>query len=262
MQLETDVDTKPDTSTEGESVYPVDIKGNNLADEKSHSGTIKVQNLPKSEVESQKSLLIASKHWSSIQCFKSKTLSALPQELDTQCSTSQTQLETIEGSRYNCTHDAGRKPNMGIVADKNKQKFLCEICGRSYKYVCHLKEHSKTHTGKRDYKCSLCEKSYFRHRDLEEHEKIHYGTEYYHCNICNKAFVRRSGLNRHKKVHTENALIKCGHCDKYFIQKSHLDEHVLTHLGVKPFKCEDCGTSFVRRRDMRRHFERKHQNMK
>ncbi|KAJ8613338.1 hypothetical protein MRB53_037025 [Persea americana] len=51
-------------------------------------------------------------------------------------------------------------------ADK---KYVCQICGKTYQHMKHLKRHHLRHTGERPYQCSLCKDTFCRSDILKRH---------------------------------------------------------------------------------------------
>ncbi|XP_072015647.1 uncharacterized protein [Amphiura filiformis] len=80
------------------------------------------------------------------------------------------------------------------------RRYSCDICGKTYKYVFHMREHRLTHSGNHPFVCKICNTGFFRQRQLREHQFRHSGSFPYSCDKCNKGFFRPSELRRHRSV--------------------------------------------------------------
>lgn len=99
----------------------------------------------------------------------------------------------------------------------NKKKLhKCEICGKAFKLIGHLKRHVVCHTGEKQYVCEVCE----------------------------RPFADTSTLRKHCRTHTGQKNFKCEICEKTFSQRSHMKTHLLIHTGEKRFECRFCGKTF------------------
>ena len=80
------------------------------------------------------------------------------------------------------------------------RRYSCDICGKTYKYVFHMREHRLTHSGQHPFVCKICNTGFFRQRQLREHQFRHSGSFPYSCEKCTKGFFRPSELRRHQSV--------------------------------------------------------------
>nr|XP_054769583.1 zinc finger protein 574-like [Lytechinus pictus] len=88
---------------------------------------------------------------------------------------------------------------MSIENDQfpGQKRFACDVCGKTYKYGFHMKEHRLTHAAVCPFVCRMCGMGFFRQRQLRDHELRHTGAYPCHCEICGKGFPRTSELKRH-----------------------------------------------------------------
>ncbi|XP_035854955.1 zinc finger protein 37-like isoform X2 [Sander lucioperca] len=82
-----------------------------------------------------------------------------------------------------------------------KKSFICDTCGRDFKYNSYLQRHLRNHTGEKPYSCKSCGKDFRRKHHLEIHMRIHTGEKPYVCKTCRKRFCDGSGLTKHMRTH-------------------------------------------------------------
>ncbi|KAL3989102.1 hypothetical protein ACER0C_013420 [Sarotherodon galilaeus] len=149
--------------------------------------------------------------------------------------------EEFPPSASRCNTDTGRK------------SLQCDICGKSFKKKCQIKEHYKIHTGEKPFTCKTCEKSFAQKSTLLRHMTVHTGERLFSCHICGKTFRQRGNLMIHRRIHTGERPYSCTVCEKTFSQSSHLLGHMRSHRGEKPYLCEDCGDCFSESSSLKLH---------
>lgn len=121
------------------------------------------------------------------------------------------------------------------------RKTQCTVCG---KWLRHLGQHLKIHTGQRDYKCDYqgCEKAFYKKEDLIRHIRVHTDERPYKCAFrnCTKSFKQKSELIDHSNVHTGMLPYECDVCGKQFAYQPVLRGHTKVHDTAK-YDCELCG---------------------
>ncbi|XP_071960397.1 uncharacterized protein [Antedon mediterranea] len=104
-------------------------------------------------------------------------------------------------------------------------RFPCNVCGKTYKYHHHMKEHRQTHATIKPFICKVCDKQFHRHRELRIHQLRHTSLPKYKCAQCSKAYYTLASLKEHQHTHTGH-MICCHLCGKSFGQRSSLATHL------------------------------------
>ncbi|KAM9425640.1 uncharacterized protein KZ484_011591 [Pholidichthys leucotaenia] len=88
-----------------------------------------------------------------------------------------------------------------------KKPFSCETCGHSFKQSSKFKTHIRIHTGEKPFSCESCGRSFTRSDKLKTHVRIHTGEKPYSCQTCGQSFTRCDNLKTHMRIHTVKVLI-------------------------------------------------------
>ena len=190
----------------------------------------------------------------------------------------------IEGKVFECN-----KCNEYKTADKStfidhykqcllhsKNKFKCDICGKSFQILQKLTNHFKfVHNKNPDIKCDICSTTFY----FKSHFVIHNGVVHqlgtYTCEICKKFFAKEINLKFHTlKIHktkdvkfsfteykNNDSTFKCTICDKEFPVKSLLENHEKSKHEYR-YKCQFCEISFSRKDYVTEHTLRVHEESK
>ncbi|XP_068082244.1 zinc finger protein 300 isoform X2 [Anabrus simplex] len=135
-----------------------------------------------------------------------------------------------------------------------KKNTVCDICGRIFSRIYHLKRHRRIHkiqveTPSKEeivFRCDLCGKILSCKSTLRAHQIVHSG-EKLTCHICGKRFSQ-TGLHYHlKHVHGGVKNHTCDICGRGFAVKPAMEDHRRTHTGERPYVCSTCGKSFKTR---------------
>ena len=158
----------------------------------------------------------------------------------------------------NCTNtdDYGlltRAQNKYKSVDDKLYAHKCHVCGKGFKFNCHLVRHTRTHTGERPYRCDTCGKGFTQKGDLGKHIRTHTQEKRFKCAQCDKAFSSKQNLGFHMKIHTGEKPYKCNECGKAFSLNCSLNVHIRIHTGDKPYKCDVCGLSFTQHSTLNTH---------
>ena len=134
-------------------------------------------------------------------------------------------------------------------------------CGKAFGSSTTLKNHSYTHSGKRQFPCTYesCDKTFSQKANRNKHLLTHTGDKPFTCTYedCDKAFAQKITLDRHMRTHTGDKPFPCPYdgCDLAFAQKGHLNNHLRTHTGERPYTCpyEGCDKAFAQKIDLTTH---------
>lgn len=105
-----------------------------------------------------------------------------------------------------CDYSTTRKFSLQRHKDihENKRRFICEICGKTFRNLLNLKDHHAfIHSDQRNFKCQHCPQTFKNKSSLVRHDRKHSNTRPCVCH-CGDTFQRACHLLRHKRlVHNE-----------------------------------------------------------
>ncbi|XP_078099901.1 uncharacterized protein LOC144512827 [Sander vitreus] len=152
-----------------------------------------------------------------------------------------------------------RKPQSGLNSLNNNAVPVSDSCTTVEEYEKrfgtsgHLKQHMRSHTGKRPFSCSVCKRGFIKSGNLQKHMRIHTGEKPFSCSVCNKAFTERGHLVTHMRIHTGEKPFSCSVCKKAFTERGHLKAHMRIHTGERPFSCSVCNKAFIQNGHLQKH---------
>ena len=173
------------------------------------------------------------------------------------------------------------------------QKLLCSVCGRKFKTVSALLNHSKFHKTERaklllktpseSRQCNVCLKVFNSASTQKIHQRSHVDLPFA-CSVCSKRFPSFSGLRVHSRIqHSEymsHVCVNCGetfqlhhvllehikkkhfierqkfacqYCDKVFEQESALQKHSVIHIKNVLYICTQCNKPFQNKQNLMTH---------
>lgn len=144
-----------------------------------------------------------------------------------------------------------------------ERKFMCGLCGKSFKKRIHVRNHIRTHTGERPFQCSDCGKTFSSLANLMRHNLIHSGVRPYRCDVCHRCFSQASNLRQHTLLHSKSEALCCPDCPATFRWASKLAAHrYIKHPGAPaPFLCHHCEAGFLTRTERDRHCLEQHSTL-
>lgn len=147
--------------------------------------------------------------------------------------------------------------------DPNHEKYICDICGKTFRLRVGYYNHRLRHRTDYIYKCKLCPfKGRYSER-LKSHMRTHSGDYKYKCTECPARFLFKGNFNNHVLLKHKEPQYKCENCKKAFHTKLKLQRHhEVDHLGIKSHLCNTCGRAFGYRNAMMKHQRRVHKREK
>lgn len=149
-----------------------------------------------------------------------------------------------------------------MLTHKVQKRFWCNVCGKGFNLLHHLKNHEKTHENKPEFECNICKKCFLTKEKLASHLKRHMNL--LRCSKCSKAFPSDESLASHLLTHNSDNVYVCPTCGEVFEDLPRFNRHQKSHNaedsrsadneGVRVM-CLVCNIHFVGELELREHMK-------
>ncbi|CAH0731666.1 unnamed protein product, partial [Brenthis ino] len=185
--------------------------------------------------------------------------------------------------QYKCSHcNKTFKRQVSLrkhIADvhRSKKRPQCNYCQRTYANKEILKTHmiskhsSEVTSGEipsKKYVCSECGDAFKAPSQLKNHMIKHSVNRNYYCVECNRSFKSNNTLKQHLKIAAPHVNymdlpFQCNHCEKRFSVRRDVDRHMnRVHLNIKPYQCDKCDKAYVNAWSLTEHSRFAHEGYK
>ncbi|XP_037939466.1 transcription factor grauzone-like isoform X1 [Teleopsis dalmanni] len=138
--------------------------------------------------------------------------------------------------------------------------YVCDICGKKYKFKPSFDRHVLEHQGivEPPQQCDICNEWLKNKHSLRLHRFTHMDINT-DCKICGRTCPSRTALLRHVNYsHKLQKNLSCNYCDRTFKQEKNLKEHMAIHTGLQLYSCPHCAKECRSKSNMYVHIKRKH----
>ncbi|EDV41933.1 uncharacterized protein Dana_GF17249 [Drosophila ananassae] len=152
-----------------------------------------------------------------------------------------------------------REQQLERAAKRDRNFFICELCGHFFKDEYLYNDHKEAHECRREVKdffpCSECSLNFKKRTLLRQHRaQCHTDNATFKCFTCGEIFLSKGDKLRHQKAHENERPYPCLECGKVCRSIRELQEHCATHPPPKrKFRCEPCRKDFASRKDLMTH---------
>lgn len=105
-------------------------------------------------------------------------------------------------AKHQENHARTRERQMKRQAVPKELKFLCEVCGKAFKYRKNYEIHVAGHSDAKPCVCETCGKAFRHSFNLKNHMTTHDLVKKFVCEICGMAYRLKTSLKAHLMVHS------------------------------------------------------------
>jgi len=143
--------------------------------------------------------------------------------------------------------------------------FACLTCGLTFNTGSRLRQHQFVrHSAERPFVCDICGKIYRFRKSLSDHVmsahggRLRDGDKRWLCDLCGKSFALSTALRRHTdRIHLNHRPHVCRECGKQCSTAHQLRDHVASKHAAdgdgRPYICSTCGAGFTFNCNLIRH---------
>jgi len=195
-----------------------------------------------------------------------ETALVLGMKLDWQIGYKRIKVEKKDFTDYSQNYIDIRGNNSLKEEEGEEVEFSCEVCGKRYAHIGHLKRHMANTEGE-IFSCTECPQKFHEKRRLSKHVESNHGNgedAWYQCQECPQKLVDIVKLEKHIEIKHGNmdddesvGPFVCQECSEQFEKKNELRIHLRSHI-VKSLACSECDKTFSRRDKLNIHLKNKH----
>lgn len=144
---------------------------------------------------------------------------------------------------------------LGDNSSTTSDKFVCPVCGLTYKTLIVYKRHINKHR-KKEHFCDICQQPYVDEYNLSVHYAKHTSDpKNLVCYVCKRfSTTDPSQLATHIETEHIKELFFCEECDRSFSSKTWFNDHKIFHFkSDKKINCDQCSQSFSSPRSYQYH---------
>jgi KRAB domain-containing zinc finger protein len=152
-----------------------------------------------------------------------------------------------------------------ILELNNPMKYICEVCGKIFKFPVLLKNHALIHqrTGEQ-FMCEVCGVVRKNKWLLKQHQISHSNLREHVCRVCHTAYKTSNALITHERnchgivslgrgLEKVSLSFSCKFCNRKFTTNERLKSHARIHTGERPFRCKECDRAYRSRNALHLH---------
>lgn len=159
--------------------------------------------------------------------------------------------------------------NRHIQLHSEEKPYICDLCGKQFRFKWSLREHIMVEIGMKDFVCEICGKKFVIQAYLNKHMRFHMMCdgkfEGYQCEICGKKYAEEWRVKEHQRnTHHKRSPphFKCDICDKKYSRRWLVRSHRrLAHEAfdsLQEYQCEHCGKKFAEKWMIKLHLQTLH----